>query len=281
VPPAKTAARPKKAPAERKAPAGAKKAAAPRRAGAAASRTTLAEVMAALEKAGTAQARKTYARHGATGPMFGVSFATLGAMVKRIGVDQELALALWDTGNFDARNLAMKIADPATISPEDLDRWAREIPSRMSCLYVCMIAQEGPRGLSTATRWLASSDDRVRAVGWGLVGQLAGRDEATPESWFADRLSEIERTLRTSSNDVRYAMNNALIQIGGRSPALKKAALAAAKRIGPVEVDHGDTECKTPDAAATVEKMWAHAKAKGYDTPTAQERHRKPPRNRC
>jgi 3-methyladenine DNA glycosylase AlkD len=280
VSPARTAARPRKAPAAKKAAAGTK-AAAPRRAAAPAERTTLAEAMAALEKAGTAQARKTYARHGATGPMFGVSFATLGAMVKRIGVDHELALALWDTGNFDARNLAMKIADPARISVEDLDRWARETPARMSCLYVCMIAQEGPRGLSTATRWLASADDRVRAVGWGLVGQLAGRDEATPESWFADRLAEIERTIRTSPDDVRYAMNNALIQVGGRSPALRKAALAVAKRIGRVEVDPGDTECKTPEAGPYIEKLWAHAKAKGYDTPTAQERDRKPPRNRC
>jgi 3-methyladenine DNA glycosylase AlkD len=280
VPTAKTTVRAKKTPAAKKPaakaprpPAG--KAAAP------AARMTLAETMAALEKAGTAQARKTYARHGASGPMFGVSFATLGAMTKRIGVDQDLALALWDTGNFDARNLAMKIADPARISVEDLDRWAREIPSRMSCLYVCMIAQEGPRGLSTATRWLASADDRVRGVGWGLVGQLAGRDEATPETWFAERLSEIERTIRTAPNDVRYAMNNALIQIGGRSSALKKAALAAAKRIGRVEVDHGDTECKTPEAVPYIEKMWAFSKSKGYESPTAQERDRKPPRNRC
>ena len=40
-------------------------------------RLTLAEAMSALEKAGSAQTRKTYARHGVTLPMFGVSFAFL------------------------------------------------------------------------------------------------------------------------------------------------------------------------------------------------------------
>ena len=45
-------------------------------------------------------------------------------MLKRIGVDHELALALWDTGNFDARNLAVKVVDPASMSSADLDRWA-------------------------------------------------------------------------------------------------------------------------------------------------------------
>ena len=52
-------------------------------------------------------------------------------------------------------------------------------------------------------------------------------------------------------------MNNALIAIGGRNAKLKKLALAAAKKIGKVEVDHGDTSCKTPDAAAYINKMWA------------------------
>ncbi len=91
-----------KAPAKKRAP----KAKAP------APRATLSGVMRELEKAGSAQTRKTYPRHGAAEPMFGVSFATLKVLLKRIGVDHELALALWDTGNFDARNLAVKIADP-------------------------------------------------------------------------------------------------------------------------------------------------------------------------
>ena len=78
-------------------------------------RLTLTETLRALEKAGSAQTRKTYLRHGAQEPLFGVSFAVLKTLVKKIGVDQELALALWGTKNHDARVLAMKIADPARI----------------------------------------------------------------------------------------------------------------------------------------------------------------------
>ena len=36
-------------------------------------------------------------------------------------------------------------------------------------------------------------------------------------------------------------MNNALINIGVRNPKLEKIAIAAAGRIGTVEVDHGET----------------------------------------
>ncbi len=49
-------------------------------------------------------------------------------------------------------------------------------------------------------------------------------------------------------------MNCALIAIGRRTPRLRRAATAAAKRIGPVEVNHGATGCKTPDAVAAIAK---------------------------
>jgi hypothetical protein len=248
---------------------------------AAAPRMSLAEVMKTLEKAGTAQAKKTYARHGAPEPMFGVSFATLHVLMKKIGVDHDLALQLWDTKNWDARNLAYKIADPARLSATDLDRWARETTVKMCSSYVSMLAAEGTQGFATVSRWLRSSDEDLRTSAWGLVSQLAARDEATPDAWFAERLAEVERTIRGAPNDRRAAMNQAVIAIGGRSAALRKAALAAAKKIGKVEVDHGDTSCKTPDAGPYIEKMWAHSKAKGFESPSAQERHRDPPRLRC
>ena len=76
-------------------------------------------------------------------------------------------------------------------------------------------------------------------------------------------------------------MNMAVIVIGGRNAALRKSALAAAKRIGQVQVDHGDTACKTPEAAACIEKAWAHARSKGFESPAAQERTRETPRRRC
>jgi hypothetical protein len=110
---------------------------------------------------------------------------------------------------------------------------------------------------------------------------MAARDEATPDAWFGERLAEIERSIHAAPNSVREAMNQAVIHIGGRSPALRKAALAAAKRIGKVEVDHGDTSCKTPDAGPYIEKMWAHAASKKFDSPAAQERARESPRTRC
>lgn len=244
-------------------------------------RMTLAETMSALEKAGSAQTRKTYARHGAAEPMFGVSFATLKTLMKRIGVDQELALALWDTGNFDARNLALKIADPARMKASDLDRWAKAPSSRMCGGYVAQLAAEGPHARNRVDAWLSAREEMKRCAGWSLVGALAMHDEDMPAAWFAKRLEEIEKSIHASPNAERQAMLQALIAIGCRSTALRKSVTATAKRIGKVEIDHGDTDCKTPEAAPTLEKTWAHATSKGFESPAAQERARESMRTRC
>jgi 3-methyladenine DNA glycosylase AlkD len=244
-------------------------------------RMTLAETMTALEQAGSAQTRKTYARHGAIEPMFGVSFATLKTLVKRIKVDHELALALWDTGNFDARTLALKIADPAQMTPELLDRWANTPIARMCHGYVAYLAAEGPHARSQVNAWLASPKKDVRCSGWCLVGAMAMLDETTPDAWFADRLATIEKTIHSAPNEERDAMNRAVISIGCHNAALRKAAITAAKRIGMLEIDYGDTSCKTPDAAEHIEKAWEHSLSKKFESPAAHERSREPMRTRC
>ena len=243
-------------------------------------RRTLADVMRVLEKSGSEQTRKTWARHGAQGPMFGVLFGELFKLMKDIGVDHDLARQLWATGNVDARNLAMKIADPSAMTPEELDRWAVENPMPMCGLYIATLAAEGPHARVKLRQWLDSPDERLRGMGWTLLGRLSDLDESFPEDELLRRVGEIEKTIHSAPNGLRHDMNRALITIGGHGPATRKAVIAAARRIGTVTVDHGDTACKTPDAAETVEKMWARS-GKKFPSPAAHERSMKSMRRRC
>src|SRR5690606_41826215 len=124
-----------------KRPAGARRDAAPKRRAARLSRRA---AMKALEGAGTEQPRKIYRRHGARDPLFGVSFAVMKVLVKQIGVDHELAVKLWETGNHDAQTLAVKIADPTRMGPADLDHWAGRGEGGSCGSYVAMLTCEGP-----------------------------------------------------------------------------------------------------------------------------------------
>ena len=110
-------------------------------------------------------------------------------------------------------------------------------------------------------KWTKSKQEWIGAAGWQLMSFIAMNDRELADDYFDDYLSLIESNIHNSKNRVRYAMNGALIAIGLRSPGLEKKALAAAKKIGAVTVDHGETGCKTPDAAEYIQKVKGRRKA--------------------
>jgi len=221
---------------------------------------TLKETMAALEAAGSAQARKTYTRHGVGANQFGVSYAVLGALVKKIKTDHALAEALWATGNHDALVLATMIADPAAATRRLLDAWARTLDNYVIADAFARYAGRTPVARDRAEAWAASAGEWIGRAGWLTLANLAREELELPDSYFLEQLATIEKEIHGRKNRVRDAMNSAVIAIGVRNEALRKAAVAAATRIGKVEVDHGETGCKTPDAAAYIEKTLAHRK---------------------
>jgi len=216
---------------------------------------TLDETMRQLESMGTAQNRKVYARHGAGGNMFGVSFANLYKLQKTIRTDHALAGQLWETGYTDARILATLIADPQQATSRELDRWAKQINCYGLADMFARYVSRSPLAPKKRSQWMHSNDEHVAQAGWDLFGIASMKnDETLAEEEMLEHLQHIETHIHQSKNRVRYAMNMALIAIGLRNPALRGKALAAAARIGKVEVDHGETGCKTPDAVAYIRK---------------------------
>lgn len=222
---------------------------------------TLAEVMAELEAMGKPQYRKIYTRHGVHSPQFGVNTADLKTLQKRIKRDHALALALWATGNYDARHLATRIADPQQADEALLESWVRDLDNYGITDALTVLAAQTPFMRTLGERWVEADGEWIETAGWSLIGQMALKDKALPDATFLPWIERIERDIHPSKNRVRYAMNSVLIAIGGRSAALAQRATAAAQRIGVVEVDHGQTNCETPDAAAYIAKMRARASA--------------------
>jgi len=216
------------------------------------------EVMKQLEANGTAQNQKVYRRHGVKGDLFGVSYAALGKLQKKIKADQPLAEQLWATGNHDARILATMIAEPEKIKVGTLDSWVKDVDCRGLAGAVANVGAETPTAKMRMEKWIGSRDEMTACTGWHTLASIARQDDELPDAYFAEHLKTIESKIHDSPNWVKYAMNNALINIGVRNAALEKKATAAAKRIGKVDVDHGETGCKTPDAVAYIKKTLAH-----------------------
>jgi len=194
--------------------------------------------------------------------MYGVSFADLRLLAKQLKTDQDLAVQLWATGNHDAQVLATLVADPAQFDAKTLDAWSKDLGNYVITDQFSGLAARTAYWQKKAEKWHTARGEWIGRAGWNLIGQLALREPALPDSYFEPYLSEIETGIHQQKNRVREAMNNALIAMGARSAALQEKALRAAKTIGPVEIDHGETSCQTPDAAEYILRTVAHRHSK-------------------
>jgi len=219
---------------------------------------TLKETLAALKKAGTAQNRKVYVRHGVGVDQYGVSYAELGRLKKAIKTDHDLALALWATGNHDARVLACMVADPEAIGSRELDAMARELDNYVLTDAFSVLVAKSPHREKKFAAWRNRRHEWTAAAAWNVLAALANHADERPDAFFHEPLDAIAREIHGRPNRVRHSMNQALISIGVRSDALRQRAEAVAARVGRVEVDHGATGCKTPDARAYIAKTLAH-----------------------
>jgi 3-methyladenine DNA glycosylase AlkD len=219
---------------------------------------SLREVMAELRKLGNEQQKKTYLRHGVREPLYGVKIADLKVIQKRVKVDYELSLQLYDTGNADAMYLAGLIADSNRMTKADLRKWVRGAYCNMIAGFtVPWVASESRFGRELALDWIDSDEEMVSTAGWSTYASLVA---IKPDAELD--LVEIERLLNRVKNEIggapnmtRYAMNNFVIAVGGYSAPLTAKAKTVAKAIGTVEVDMGDTSCKVPLAVDYIAKI--------------------------
>lgn len=212
------------------------------------------EGLAELESLGTEQNRKVYRRHGASDPLYGVSYANIEKLRKRIKLDHALALGLWASGNHDARVLATMIADPRQATDSLLESWSKDLGNYVITDAFVKYAGRTALARKKMEKWRKSNKEWIGSAGWQLLGFLAMEDKELADEFFEGYLEIIERDIHSGKNRVRHTMNMALVAIGIRNSKLEKKAIAAAQRIGKVEVDHGETGCKTPDAVEYIRK---------------------------
>ena len=220
--------------------------------------STLQDVMVQLRSAGTEQNRKVYARHGAAEPMFGVSYKDLGRIAKPLRTDHALAGDLWDSGNHDARVLALRVADASAMTKTRARRWLRDVDNYILAEALGGLLAQTRQARELSNEWRDSPSEWPASVGWFLVACTAEQRDI----WSADELrtlmGQICAEIAERPNRVRHEMNAVLIAIGLRDGNLRRSVLKLAADIGPVQVDHGETGCKTPAIAPYIDRTLAH-----------------------
>lgn len=215
--------------------------------------------MTQLKKLGKESHRKTFIRHGAPEEaLFGVPVGDLKPLQKKIGKNHELSLELFATGNADAQYLAGLIADESRIKRSDLNRWAREASwSMINTCSVAWVAGESPHAVALGTKWIDSKQEKIAVTGWATLSAYLSvtPDEEIDLVLFEGLLDRVVREIHDERNGVKDGMNSFVMALGSSVVPLKAAVWKAARKIGPVEVDHGKTSCKTHVALEFLQKV--------------------------
>jgi 3-methyladenine DNA glycosylase AlkD len=190
-------------------------------------------ILAELRSLGSAANRAGMARYGINvDGAFGVSVYELRKVAKRLGTDHALALALWATGNHEARLLAGFVDEPAAVTAAQMEAWAADFDSWDICDQACTSLFDQTRhAWRKVATWTKQEAAWVKRGGFALIAGLAWHDKDTADTAFLKLLPLIERGAGDERNFVKKAVNWALRNVGKRNPTLNLAARACAERI--------------------------------------------------
>src|SRR5688572_8173882 len=116
-----------------------------------------AEIVEELKRLGGEGTKRVLENHGPGEAVVGVEVADPKKIQKRVKVNHQLALDLYDTGIRDARYLAGLIADDGKMTRKDLNRWVKHARGGLEGSTVPWVAAGSPHGREVALEWIESS----------------------------------------------------------------------------------------------------------------------------
>lgn len=162
----------------------------------------------------------------------GVPMPHIKALGKKLGPDQELAVALWETDVYEARMLASFVGDPKLLTGEQMDLWRAEFDNWAICDGMCfnLFDRSAPRW-EKVEAWSGLAAEFEKRASFALLWGLTVHDKRAPDDGFLRGLELIEREATDPRNFVRKAVNMALRAVGKRNRALNAAALETSRRL--------------------------------------------------
>lgn len=160
------------------------------------------------------------------------------ALAKTIKKDHALAMELWSTGAFLARQLAILIMDKKFLTREKIDELVKDISGHeeeeKSQLIDWLMANQLSKDKKTIAlmeSWELSSTPLLRRVFWYYQGRLRWVGQTPPPN-SEQLLAAIEKRIEDESPEVQWAMNFAAAQIGIFEPGYRSRCIRLGERTG-------------------------------------------------
>ncbi|MFC7525550.1 DNA alkylation repair protein [Parapedobacter sp. GCM10030251] len=168
----------------------------------------------------------------------GTKLGDLRNLAKDIGKDHRLAMELWATGAYFARQLAILIMDKKLLSQEIIDNLDRDIqqhvPEEQTQLIDWLMANQLVKDKKTVAlmeSWVDSSSSLQRRIFWYYQARLRWVGQ-TPPANSDYLLSLIEKRIASEKPEVQWAMNFTAAQIGIFQEEFRSRCIALGERTG-------------------------------------------------
>lgn len=162
----------------------------------------------------------------------------LRIIAKGIKKDHVLAMELWSTGEFFARQLAILIMDSKVLSQEFIDKLDADIqkhtPEERTQLIDWLLANQlskDKKAISLMNSWSTSPSVLQRRLYWYYQARIRWVGQAPPSD-SKELLTIIEKELKNEKPEVQWAMNFTAAQIGIFEKELRSRCVALGERIG-------------------------------------------------
>ncbi len=191
------------------------------------------EIISKLKSLSNSEAVKGMARYGINPKNnLGISIYKLRPIAKEIGKDHELALKLWDSGIHDARLLACFIEDPAKVTGEQMDSWAKDFDSWDVCDQACTSLFDLTHlAWIKVVEWAERDEEFVKRGAFSLIAGLAVHDKKASDKKFERFFPLIKKHSIDDRNYVKKAVNWALRNIGKRNLDLNNQMIKLSEEI--------------------------------------------------
>lgn len=197
-------------------------------------RARVRAILAELQRRGSERVRvQMREQFGIDAPRsFGVPMSGIQAVAKAEGRDHALALALWETGWYDARTLCAFVDEPERVTRRQMDRWARDFDNWAICDSLCFhLFDRTPHAFRCIETWARAAQEFHKRAAFALLASVALHDKAAADTVFVRALRWVERGAVDERNFVKKGVSWALRGIGHRNLNLHGEAVALARRL--------------------------------------------------
>lgn len=214
----------------------------------------LKEALAKLESLGNEKVRAQRKKHGAGDNQFGVALGDIRKLAAKIKSNHQLAFALWDTGNIDARLLAILLIQPANLSRDELDAMVRSADlAQLADWLNAYVVKNHPDKESLRQSWMEDDNPWAARAGWSLTSERIGK---SPEGLdLPALLDRIEAEMGSAATEVQWTMNFCLAGIGIHFPKHRKRAIAIGEKLGVFRDYPVSKGCTSPFAPIWINEM--------------------------